>query len=291
MSIRTATMNSSFSTAPRRTGFVRKLVVTVLFVVGIASFMALFNVTQKNLSLFWMTVFAVLSVGLASGSASRITFYQWSGFLRFLVVLLSVPLGLLVLGLLTNWQMGIGPLDLWFRGAVPEDELIQLGGALLVAVISLEAWWKPRPKIEETAEIQISPRRREPTPAAMPSVQIVEPRSPQVHAQEGVVYQPRRSSRSKVVRTNKSRNRTVPLADRLVFMQPAPPARSRRKRSSSRKPNLQISLYEEHRCPFCLDEVKQNDPRGVKKCEVCNALHHADCWAITGMCQVPHLNT
>jgi hypothetical protein len=29
----------------------------------------------------------------------------------------------------------------------------------------------------------------------------------------------------------------------------------------------------------------------VKKCEVCNTLHHADCWAITGMCQVPHLNT
>ncbi|MBI4786154.1 MAG: hypothetical protein HY782_03790 [Chloroflexi bacterium] len=47
----------------------------------------------------------------------------------------------------------------------------------------------------------------------------------------------------------------------------------------------------EDRCPYCLDIVKRNDPRGVQVCEVCHTPHHADCWAITGKCQVPHLNT
>lgn len=47
----------------------------------------------------------------------------------------------------------------------------------------------------------------------------------------------------------------------------------------------------EDRCPYCSDIVKRNDPRGIKVCEVCGAPHHADCWAITGKCQVPHLNT
>jgi ribosomal protein L37AE/L43A len=50
-------------------------------------------------------------------------------------------------------------------------------------------------------------------------------------------------------------------------------------------------MVEEHRCPYCLDPVSRNDPRGVKECDVCHTLHHADCWAITGVCQVPHLNT
>ena len=111
MSIRTATMSNSYSSTTRRPGFFRKLVVSLLFVVGIASFMALFETYQKNLSLFWMTVLAVLSIGLASGAVSRIAFYQWSGFTRFFVTLLVLPFGLFVLGVFTNWQMGIGPLE------------------------------------------------------------------------------------------------------------------------------------------------------------------------------------
>jgi hypothetical protein len=44
-------------------------------------------------------------------------------------------------------------------------------------------------------------------------------------------------------------------------------------------------------CPYCLEEVKPNDPRGVVVCEICGTPHHADCWAITGKCEVPHLQT
>ncbi|MBI5649988.1 MAG: hypothetical protein HZC40_05990 [Chloroflexi bacterium] len=46
----------------------------------------------------------------------------------------------------------------------------------------------------------------------------------------------------------------------------------------------------EDRCPYCLDVIKRKDPRGVKMCDVCHTPHHADCWSITGKCQVPHLN-
>ena len=44
----------------------------------------------------------------------------------------------------------------------------------------------------------------------------------------------------------------------------------------------------EHRCPYCLDLVEVNDPRGVRICPDCHTRHHADCWAVTGTCQVPH---
>lgn len=44
-------------------------------------------------------------------------------------------------------------------------------------------------------------------------------------------------------------------------------------------------------CPYCLEEVKPHDPRGVVRCKICGTPHHADCWAITGKCEVPHLQT
>lgn len=289
MSIRTATMSNSHSPATRRPSFFRKLVITLLFVVSIAGFMALFNVYQKNLSSFWMTVLATLSIGLACGAASRIIFYYWSGFIRFFVILPALPLGLFVLGVLTNWQMGIGPLNPWAKGIIPQDELIQLGGAFLVATICLDAWWKSPSKIKDVEEVQRSRRNQDQKPVTA-APQSVQPRQ-QAHTQESLTFLPKKKLGLKFLKVNKARSHTISAVDELNLTHTAQPTRSRLKRLFSRKPNLQISLYEEHRCPFCLDEVKRNDPRGVKKCEVCNALHHADCWAITGMCQVPHLNS
>jgi hypothetical protein len=60
------------------------------------------------------------------------------------------------------------------------------------------------------------------------------------------------------------------------------PAKKRRSKK------VTLARFEEHRCPYCLEEVKTNDPRGVKICSVCGAWHHQDCWDITGHCQVPH---
>jgi hypothetical protein len=45
---------------------------------------------------------------------------------------------------------------------------------------------------------------------------------------------------------------------------------------------------EEHRCPFCLELVEPDDARGIVECSICHTQHHADCWEITGACQVPH---
>ena len=277
MSIRTATMSNSYSPTIRHPVFFRKLVVTLLFVAGIAGFMALLNVYQRNLSSFWMTVFAILSIGLASGAAARL-------------ILLALPLGLFSLGVFTKWQMGIGPLNPWTKGIIPQDELIQLVGAFLVAVISLEAWWKPRPKIEDVEDVRSSSRQREQTPPVV-SIQSAQPRLSQTNSQENSAYAPKGNSRLKFLKAAKARSRTIPVINKLFLTHTLQPAHSKRKKLFNRKPQLQISVFEEHRCPYCLDEVKRNDPRGVKECEVCHSLHHADCWAITGMCQVPHLNT
>lgn len=47
---------------------------------------------------------------------------------------------------------------------------------------------------------------------------------------------------------------------------------------------------EEHVCPYCLEEVKKNDPAGVVVCKECGTWHHRDCWNLTGSCGVAHRN-
>ena len=295
MSIRAATMSNSYSSTPRRSGFFRKLVVTLSFVLGIASAMALFHTYQRNISVFWMTVLAISTVGLACGSAARINFFQSSILIRFFIMLLALPLGLFTLGVLTNWQIGIGPLNPWAAGNIPQDELIQLIGAFVVALICLSAWRKPSPKlIDEVAEAQPVRRNREPvTPPVVVAAPIIPaPAQPRRSSRASKARsQPKTPPRLKFMKAQKVRSKTRPRAEKLILSQTKAPSRSKLKKLFSRKPHLQISLYEEHRCPFCLEDVKANDPRGVKKCEVCNTLHHADCWEITGFCQVPHLNT
>jgi hypothetical protein len=295
MSIHSATMSHSYSSTPRRPGFFRKLVVFLVFVAGITGLMVLINFYQTNLSQFWMTIFVILGVGLAAGAGSRFLFYKWSGFVRFFLMLVVLFAALFVIGIYTNWQIGIGPLNPWFVGEIDPYELIQLGGALLVASIALEAWWKPASRILDDAAPEVRrssrSRHREQTPVAA-SMQSMPRSSPlQVRPPEQLTYQAKGRSRLKFAKAARSRGRTIPAAEKLVLARTPQHTRSRRKRLFSRKPQLQISMYEEHKCPFCLEDVKRNDPRGVKKCEVCNTLHHADCWAITGFCQVPHLNT
>ncbi len=61
------------------------------------------------------------------------------------------------------------------------------------------------------------------------------------------------------------------------------PSRQRRKEE-----HVHLAGVVEHRCPYCLEVVEKNDQRGVRVCPVCGTRHHADCWAVTGTCQVPH---
>ncbi len=67
--------------------------------------------------------------------------------------------------------------------------------------------------------------------------------------------------------------------------------RSSAARSGNHSEGPRVLSVVEDRCPYCFDVIKRNDPRGVRVCEVCGTPHHADCWGITGKCQVPHLNT
>ncbi len=83
----------------------------------------------------------------------------------------------------------------------------------------------------------------------------------------------------------KARQKTAPLtAAKAKAQAPAPEARSTKKAFKE----IKFIGAAEHTCPYCLDPVIAHDPRGVKVCPICKTQHHADCWGITGACQIPH---
>ena len=84
-----------------------------------------------------------------------------------------------------------------------------------------------------------------------------------------------------------AKNRKRASSSASLLVRPGDPKKlSRRKRIKGQTVN--ISSVVEHRCPYCLEEVLVNDPRGVRICPVCGTRHHRDCWNVTGTCQVPH---
>jgi len=299
MTTQTAAMSDPYPSSANPLSFFRKLAVLLSFVVGIVAFMALFDYYQQNLPAVLMTVFAVASIGLSIGIGARTTFYEDSGWVRTLVAAVLLPLALYATGFLTDWRIGIGPLAAWLAGPLDWSQLAQWAGGLLVTVLALTAWRRSPARTAESVSNYV-PSRREPARIA-PAPQEAQFRLPQIkpirlHLPESWT----RPGESARVRTRANRanhrsragTRNGSGAARLVVQRPEQPVRPRRsRRGYRRKSELQFSMHEEHRCPYCLDEVKRNDPRGVKECEVCHSWHHADCWSITGMCQVPHLNT
>src|SRR5690606_17624502 len=125
-------------------------------------------------------------------------------------------------------------------------------------------------------------------PPPPPVVSVAAPRRPRVRAAQPVRRPTIRTALadwSGRVRTSLVRlwpgSRTAaaarPARQRVA---PAAPRRTRRRRAA-----VHLARTETHVCPYCLEEVTKNDPRGVQVCKVCKTWHHRDCWDITGVCQ------
>ena len=99
---------------------------------------------------------------------------------------------------------------------------------------------------------------------------------------------------SRVIDNGSKRTRDLSAALKRSIQKPKVHVRSRTSRKVIPKRRLSNPNYVnlrgevEHRCPYCLEEIRKGDPRGVKICPVCKTRHHSDCWSVTGTCQVPH---
>lgn len=256
----------------------RRILLLLLFITGIVLWLVVLYQSKTQFPKLLMEILAVSAIGLGAGLGTRLALTKWNWLIQLGFTLACLVMGLYALGFLTDWRIGLAPLEFW-RDQVDYREAAQLGGGALTALMVLSAWRRPNVRTYQPYSRSGSDGRA--AVAVSGSYQPV-PRTSTRTAGSG-----RLSSRGRAV------SRPSPSAGRLVVSRPSKKskARSGRRGVFSRKPEVQFSAYEEHKCPYCLEDVKRNDPRGVKECPVCHTLHHADCWSITGMCQVPHLTT
>ncbi len=238
---------------PAHIVLVRKVILLCLLMIVAALGLVLLLRHIHIYSLILPHILSDAAMGMIAGFSARWVLRKQTVFLRIASILAFLVGGLELLGWFTGWQIGFGPL----KFGLPSVDWSSLGQLLLaagVSLLTLYAWTQPTP-----APIQPAPAPKS----------IKRPPRPRPELQKR-----RRPARSK--------SKTAPAAH------PEPVVELKDKINTQHKPQLQLSDEEEHRCPYCLELIEADDPRGTVECKICHTLHHADCWAITGACQVPH---
>ena len=250
-----------------------------------------------------VTIGAAAALGLAAGFAVRWSVHIRSDFVRWTIALGSLTVGLLTAGLFSQGAYGIGAL-FPLRLPVEWSDVAQLVVGALAAWLAIRGFSRPpapQPAAEPAAQPtplrwslpdpravdETQPRRagRRPATALVnrvspappaPSVRLRPPAGGSIRGRLSAGVQARLQRASFHLRRRFARGLgSAPWSGWL-----------RRRRQET---PIRISTLGEDRCPYCLDLVDPRDRRGVKLCPVCHTPHHADCWSITGMCQMPHL--
>ena len=268
------------SHASERSHLVRKLVLLFLLVIASALGLMLLFRARPGYPALVQNWYAVVTLAIVAGFGARWVLTRRSGFVRFIVAMATYMVGLFLLGFISDWQYGIGPLEFW-SDRTDQEGLIQVGIGFIIFVLVFLAW-KPRSRVTPP-----------PVPPPLPLVADKPVHRPPPVPQTGtkrISILDLLTSREKPVKV------TPPEMDRpkkvvRTITETDLPARSKRRNFFRRKPKVQLAIVEEHRCPFCLEPVTRVDPRGVVECDVCHTLHHKDCWEVTGVCQVPHMNS
>jgi hypothetical protein len=300
MSMRNPTMslyNSDQSS--ERWHLLRRVVLLFLLVIALSLGLVILFRQKNSFPILLFNVLADTALGLLIGLGTRFVLRQMNWFIQGVASAAMVLIGLAVLGYFTGWRSGIGPWQVglvrvdWFnwahislqlplqfgRSQMDMLDLAQMVIGVDTAWIALRAW---RGSTRVTGQnSSYAPRVRSRTRAHPAHTAVI----PNVSLSNS--YVPAASSARPKVKKKRSSGRPV-ISMRTADPKPAR-SRTRAWNPLHRKP--QIAVYEEHRCPYCLEPVTRNDPRGSVECQVCHALHHKDCWDITGTCQVPHLNT
>ncbi len=256
----------------RRTVFQALKFIMPMVILAAAAFALLHRVNQANQTMLPMalTLATAAGMGVVSGISTRWALRHRAGLVRASVAVAEAVIGLEILGLITFGRAGLNLLS----GPRTEIDWTGLGQIVVgasTALLALRAWHTRALQVPNS----IMHEEHHSDPVVIP---VPEPRI-------SVTPQPR------VSRPTRSRSGLhLPVLPRTGLHVPGFPRLTSwpARLSWRRRSQVRMNGHEEHRCPYCLDPIERKDRRGIKICPICHTWHHADCWALTGMCQVPH---
>lgn len=279
-----------------------RVLVLVLFTSLVGSVLTLLFLVNHQ----WLPAllkYAILAAtGIAAGFGARRLLMGRNLFIRLGAAIFSLIISMGLLNVLSLGYVGLNLLR-----AYPSDP--PWDGALQLVLASSFSWLTLRAWAGTVREIVVEPRYTQIPAPAPASRSTRRPASHPARRSTGRPSSARGPRRAAARSTSMSFGAafstwSARVATQLSGIFPAPSrgttarrrktkkkpakAKSRGQRLLRRQRAVYLSGDVEHRCPYCLEQVRPNDPRGVKICKVCKTWHHGDCWAITGVCQVPH---
>jgi len=221
----------------------------------------------------------LLAVGVVAGFSARIILHKWHVFWRVLFSVLSAGAGLLILDgffgvnypeifVTENWRYPI-----WI-------DLLTAGISGWMAIFAGIIGYKRR-TLKKTArhETKVAPTSKQ-TPAsaqkAYPTSNAIKVKGKKPTQKKGL----RKITRKKLISRKSS-----------LKIKPSEKVKTKGAAVSTRwmrRKEVKLLGGAENRCPYCLELIKKDDPRGVVICPECKTWHHKDCWDVTGSCQVAH---
>ena len=303
-----------------------RIVLVVLSATVVAAVIPLLFLFNQAIMPVALKIIAIVCVGMTSGFTARQLLSANTRLLSMLAAFIAVYASLWLLNPLTVGYIGIQPFQTW---AGPDwNGLLQLTLGTIIAWLVLQAWRRPgkagrittapasnqpssgiSPKSRKTAQASTSKRNSRSTRASRRKA------ASQTEWQLPLLLQSRywieiwKNAQTWTRRNIQSAqfklsNMTEQLSKQVnrIFVRPSERIKSRQKsiQVRARKPqvrpqktpltSVRLTGAVEHRCPFCLEPVNKKDKRGVKVCAICHTHHHADCWEVTGTCQVPHMH-
>jgi hypothetical protein len=284
-----ATMSNKSRTSPRSGSIINSVIgrisLVVIFTCTFAAGMLLLFLVNQTWLPQTLKFTIILMSALVAGTLSRRLLTHYSRPMRYSTAWFAFIVALAVLYRLTRGFIGI---ELSFNASSNPNwnGLSQVGIGLLIIWLTQKAWLDKIAVIPNAPTIEHSNRdgrrfghvKRPWFGMKRPAVFKVafwKSLLASIVSAPGKVWQRVRPP----VKLRVNRNQVRPRTSRKKFF-----PRLKRKQ-------VQLNDDVEYLCPYCLEEVKPKDPRGITTCKVCGTPHHADCWAVTGVCQVPHQNT
>jgi hypothetical protein len=298
MATQTGTMSPFYSDEyPEPSHLLRKVILLFLLVTALALGLAILYSENSSYPIWLKEIFAALSMTVTAGFGSRFIIRNQSGFVRFVAALAAYIVGLYMLGFASAWKYGMGPIEFWAK-EMDWDGIVQLAIGVFLLMLVFRSWRHTQPLVSESTAssrrsaglFSVRRKNKGQWTNVKSNSRAIQP--PKISI-PGFSWPKFDESNRKKIKTSHSiaRNNARDNRGRDLPLVVNKPIRSKRRGVFRSKPHVKLALVEEHRCPYCLDIVNRTDKRGTVECEVCHTLHHKDCWEITGMCQVPHLNT
>jgi ribosomal protein L37AE/L43A len=262
------------------------LVIAIAFSVGLL--MTRYLEPNDMLNAFLLRILTLIAIGLFTGLTSRIFFRRRQLFLRILCALLMGVLGLLILDYFFKNPYGIVLVS--FISLVPNEirapEVNEISQMVIIAVLGLTTALvgKVKKRIKKLPSQPRSSAYKSRTKSTRAKTKTAKQHIQALKNTLKITSVSRKTRRTRSTRTNPHPQRTVHLSTSRTLTKKA----TKRKLLRNHNNDVKLVGTEDHRCPYCLEEVVKGDKRGVVICPECSTWHHKDCWDITGSCQVAH---